>query len=367
MSTKYSSSIPDNIDFYSVIKPLWVSRKVLFKILIAMFLLGLFFAIITPKKFTASTLFLSQSDQASGAGSSLSNLGALAGISGIGSGSNEVIPPELYPQIVSGYKFKLQLINMKIYAAKMNDSISYSSYYEEYAKPSILSVLSGYTLGLPSKVMGLFLGGNVNPELDKSNRKHDLLEFDQTTLNHFNRLGGQLSLNHNKKTGVINLSATMPDPYLAAQLAINAEKILKNEISDYKSQFAHEQVLFAKRRLKDKSEQFYKAQDRLSRYRDENSNITSSMTQNELDRLQAEYDLSFQLYKESATQLEQAEYLLNKSYPIFTVLQPVNVPINKSYPNRPFILLAFTLSGLILGVSWVYLKEMFVNLKLKVK
>lgn len=362
-----TTGLRDDIDFVSLIKPLWMSRWLLLKFVILVSFLGLFIAIASPKEFTASTLFLSQSGDGTNVGSSLGGLGALAGITGIGSSSNEVIPPELYPQIVSGSTFKFKLISKKLYIPSLLDSVDYKSYYNDFAKPSVLGVIRDYTIGLPTKILSLLVKPSKIEISQLSDKKDLLIQYDQATLSHFNRIGGQMSLDYNQKNGVISLSMTMPDPFLAAQLTKYAEQLLKEEISNYKVQYAKERVSFARKRFESKRTDFLLAQENLALFRDRNIAISTASARNTLERLQADFDLKFKLYTEAATQLEQSEYLLDKSFPTFTVIQPVNVPTNKSAPNRPLILLAFVFSGLFLGVSWIYFHGFIVNFKTKLE
>ena len=82
---------------------------------------------------------------------------------------------------------------------------------------------------------------------------------------------------------------------------------------------------------------------------DSNKNINSSMVTNELDRLRNENDIAFSLYKGLATQVGQAEIKLNESIPVFTVLEPVRIPEDKSEPKRLFIVIGFCFMGLVLS------------------
>ena len=68
-----------------------------------------------PNEFTSSTTFIPQlSSGVKSGGSSLSGLASLAGIN-IGSmESSSEFPPSLYPQVVNGIPFKLDLLSSNI-------------------------------------------------------------------------------------------------------------------------------------------------------------------------------------------------------------------------------------------------------------
>jgi uncharacterized protein involved in exopolysaccharide biosynthesis len=54
-----------------------------------------------------------------------------------------------------------------------------------------------------------------------------------------------------------------------------------------------------------------------------------------------------------------------KDTPVLAVIQPVNVPKEKSSPNRPLILLVFSLIGLSIGIGYIFFVDYFKILKIK--
>ena len=105
----------DEIDLLELFKKIYLSKKFIFKTSIFSALFGVVFAMFQPNEFTSSTTFIPQlSSGIKTGGSSLSGLASLAGIN-IGSmESSSEFPPTLYPQVVNGVPFRLDLLSSKI-------------------------------------------------------------------------------------------------------------------------------------------------------------------------------------------------------------------------------------------------------------
>jgi hypothetical protein len=105
----------DEIDLIELLKKIYLEKKFILKISILAALFGVVYALFQPNEFTSSTTFIPQlSSGVKTGGSSLSGLASLAGIN-IGSmESSSEFPPTLYPQVVNGVPFKLDLLSNEI-------------------------------------------------------------------------------------------------------------------------------------------------------------------------------------------------------------------------------------------------------------
>jgi uncharacterized protein involved in exopolysaccharide biosynthesis len=82
----------------------------------------------------------------------------------------------------------------------------------------------------------------------------------------------------------------------------------------------------------------------------------------ELMLLQSEYDLAYGVYSELAKQLETQELKVKEDTPIFTILQPVFVPLEKTGPNRALILIIYTFLGFVLSIGYILAIEPIQNI-----
>jgi uncharacterized protein involved in exopolysaccharide biosynthesis len=149
----------------------------------------------------------------------------------------------------------------------------------------------------------------------------------------------------------------------SAELTQRAQELLQQYIINFKIQKSSESLKFIQDRYAEKETAFKDAQQQLARFRDRNQFVNTALAQTTLERLQSEKDLAQGVYSELAKQLETQQIQVKEDTPVFTVLKPVSVPIEKSKPNRPLILIIWTFLGGIIGIGMVFGKEFLDSLK----
>ena len=70
--------------------------------------------------------------------------------------------------------------------------------------------------------------------------------------------------------------------------------------------------------------------------------------------------------EELAKQVEQARIQVSKDTPIFTIIDPVVIPNQRTSPKRTLIVLSFTFLGFFLAIGYALIKEPFAAMKNKV-
>jgi len=351
----------DEIDLLKLAKTVWNKRRQVISITLIFMLLGLAVALLTPKEFTASSTFIPQTSESGKGGGSLGGLASLAGINLGGMSGGSEIPPTLYPKIASSVSFKKSLLEAQINVEGMTNAVSYKKYYEEIHKPGILGLLKKYTLGLPGVIIKAIKG--TPDETLTGQIDNGLIKVSQEEFELFNGLESKFSVSPNEKEGFVSLSFVMPEPLMAAQMAKYAQELLQNEVIAYKISNAREQLNFTEERFAEKKTEFDQIQSRLANFRDRNQNISSATAMNQMERLEAEYNFAFNIYTELAKQLEQAKLQVSKDTPIFSVIQPVTIPTEKSAPKRPLILVIFTILGLIISLVYIFGSEFLRGVK----
>jgi len=353
------SNIPEKeIDLLDVASTVWSYKKNILIIIGVFIFLGLLFVKLSEKQFTASSKFIPRAADSNRMGGNLGGLASLAGINLGDMGSGSEIPPALYPTIISSVKFKKALLEAPVLPDGYSASMTYSQYYEDVYNPGPLHYVKTYTIGLPGTILSLF-ADTSRSSVEETAVQGDtsLIKLSKREVQHFSRLNGQIKVIPQDKQKIVELSFTMPEPLMAAQMARYAEALLQQELIAYKIQSAREQHNFTEQRFTEKKNEFETIQNRLAVFRDRNQNITSAIVMNQMDRLEAEYNFSFSIYTEMAKQLEQAKLQVSKDTPIFMVLEPVTIPTNRSSPNLIFIVIAFFIFGIIVSISYVFIKE----------
>ena len=157
----------------------------------------------------------------------------------------------------------------------------------------------------------------------------------------------------------------MPEVLAAAEMTQKAQKLLQQYIINFKIQKSSEQLKFINERYTEKEEIFKKAQQELASFKDENQFVNSSLANINLMLLQTNYNLAYEVYSGLAKQLETQQIQVKEDTPVFTIINPVSVPIEKAKPNRPMILIIWTFLGCVLGFGIVYLRSVLVSVKEK--
>jgi len=357
----------DEIDLIALAKTLWEGRRTVIRTTLIFMVLGLFIAIFSAKEYTASTTMVPQSAES---GSSLSSLGGLAAMAGINLGSmggGSDIPPSLYPKIISSIPFQKELMQTPLSIEGEKEEMTFAHYYEEVHSPGLLGNIMKYSIGLPGVIIKAIKGEAPTDNQELITDKQQLITVSQDEKKLIEILSAQLSLEVNDKDGYVTLSANMPEAKAAAQLAKKAQELLQQAITDFKIQKAKDQLLFVEERYTEKQKETEKAQRNLALFRDRNKNVSTAMAQTESERLQAEYELVYGVYSELAKQLETQKIQVKEDTPVFTIIEPVSIPIEKSKPKRPLILIIWTFLGGIVGVGMVFGKEFLAGIKDKWK
>jgi len=352
----------DTIDLVEILQKLWAKRKFILIVTGVAMALGLVVALLTPNQYTASCTLVPQTGERR-TGGSLSGLAAMAGISLGDMTSGEVLSPNVYPNIIKNVSFQKELLHARYTFPDVPEPITYYEYAtdKQYHKFNLLAAIKKYTIGLPGVILGAIRGepeegvspgvGDTIPRLTYKEQKvlEDLYE--------------SFSLQLNEKEGYVQLSTTLRDPHLAAQITLKAQQLLQQYLTEFKLQKVRANLEFVEGSYQEAKANFEAKQEELARFRDANVNLTSAMARTREEKLQSEYTLLLGVYTELAKQKEQAKIAVTETTPILTVIEPVVVPVEKSKPSRARMLIIYTFLGLIVGVGWVlgvpYLKEVF--------
>lgn len=352
-----------------VIQKLWNKRKFIIKVTLVGLLFGMLIALWSKKEYTAHCIIVPQLGEKGNTG----NLGSLAVVAGIhlgGMGSTELLSPKIYPKILFSVPFQKEL---------MYDSLSFDDYehpvsiidfytHEDYQTSSFVETLWNYTLGVPAMLIKA-----IRKEESESVSKNSVDTLIHTLSEKEYRcmrvLQNTINLNVNEKEGILTLSAKMPEAIAAAQLVAVIQQMLQRYVTEFKIEKAQVKLQFIEERYEDAKKSFENKQKELAAFRDANRNVASAIAKTVEERLSNEYAVALSVYSELAKQREQAGIQVKEDTPIFTIVEPVTVPLERSKPKRTFILLAFTCLGGLVGIGLVflmpYVAEISGNLYLK--
>jgi uncharacterized protein involved in exopolysaccharide biosynthesis len=356
----------DEIDLIDLLKKVWVRKTIILRGVLIGLLIGLFVALVSPKEFTSSVTFIPQTASKGGAGG-LGGLASLAGISLPGGGDSQEIGPELYPKLAADVNFKRALADTYIHPEGMEDSVRFATYFTDILQPSALDYLKKYTLGLPGVLIKAVRGENPPLTVSTGQATSELIFTSQEELDSYKLLDAYLKITSNKKEGYVDIAFTMPEPVLAAEMVLAAQRLLQQEVIAFRIRNAQAQLEFTEKQYEEKQREFDAIHARLASFKDRNRNIASSFAESEEQKLEAEFSLKVAIFTELAKQLEQARLQVKKDTPVFSTIQSATVPSEKSAPNRPIILVIFTIIGLVVTLSYISVYELLKWFKSKWK
>ncbi|GET29316.1 Wzz/FepE/Etk N-terminal domain-containing protein [Prolixibacter sp. SD074] len=343
----------DEIDLIQLAKTFWEGRKTIIKTVAIFAVLGLLVALFSAKQYTAATTMVPQGADGQSKLGSLSGLAAMASFN-LNLGGASDITPAVYPQIISSVPFQLELMNTKLTFKGIGHPVSLFDYYTEYSKPTVFGYIKKFTIGLPGVILKAIRG---KPEEGASTGYKGPIRLSEDQKEVQKKLADLVSIDYNDKDGYVTLTCNMPEALPAAQLAQHTQKMLQQYITDFKVKKAKASLEFVQQRYDETKKQFEKAQNGLARFRDRNKNVSTAMAQTELDRLSSNYNLIYGVYTELAKQLEQAKIQVKEDTPVFTIIEPVSVPLEKSKPKRAMILIIWIFLGGIIGTGMVFGRE----------
>lgn len=342
-----------DIDILAIMKRLWDKRKLIIVIIGCFMCLGLFVALFSPKVYTSSVTFIPQTSK-KGASGSLSSLAVMAGINLGDMSSAESLSPNMYPQILENIDFMKDLMYSKVKFTEWEEPITLIDYYTnpEYNKPSILSVVKKYTIGLPFVILKAIKGNDTTSLV---NDPISNLKF--YTSNEFKcaaALSKAVTITLEEKKGYITITTNMGEPIAAAELCQLTFDLLGKYVTEFKIDKAKAQMEFIQGRYDEKKAEYEEKQLALAKFQDANRVISSANARIELERLTSEYNMANAMYTEMAKQLLQADIKVKEDTPVLTAVKPVVVPHIKSKPQRAKILVIWTFLGGILGCGVIF-------------
>ena len=355
---KYNKQPDNQADLVELVQRLWINRGLIIKVAGVFVVLGVLVALFSSKVYTSACDVVPQTSDSSAA-SRMSSLAALAGINLSQMQDVKSLSPLVYTNIMKSTTFRKELMQTPLNFKDVEHPISFYEYYtnEEYNKPGVGGYILKYTIGLPFVILDAIRGEQPQPDCGKLNESGEssLQTVTKEEYECLKVLDDCVTLRLDDKKGYVTITANMPEAIPAAQMAQSALELLQKYITEFKIAKVQSNLDFVQERYNDAKNTFEDVQARRAKFRDANMNTTRYSAHAELEKLDAEYTLALNLYKELSTQLEQTKISVKETTPVLTVINPVTVPYKKSKPKRVIILFAYTFFGALAGIGCVLL------------
>lgn len=323
------------IDWMEMARKLWAERKCIIKNCCIAAVLGIVVAFSIPKEY-ATTVMIAPETTEKSTGGSLSGLAAMAGVR-LGSSGEDALSPDLYPDIVSSIPFLTDLFNVQVADIQGDLNTDLYTYMLEHQRGPWWGVITS----APMKLLGLIssLWKDAPYEGDGGGINTFRLTKDETDI--ATALSERIEVSVDKKTGVTTLTVTMQDPLISATLTDTVTAYLQRYITDYRTNKARQDLAYAEKIYEEAQKDYFEAQQKYANYVDANLNIVLNRVRTEQERLQNEMNLAYNLYTQTAQQLQMAKAKVQEITPVYTVVQPATVPLLPVKPRKIMVLFVF--------------------------
>lgn len=344
------------IDLTKIFIKIKAKKKVLIVSVLTCFILGLIIVSLTPKEFRSETTIMVESNN-SNMGGLLQQFGGLAGLNMGSLSKEESISPEVYPDILKSAPFLNDVLTQKVQLTQGDtSSILIVNYIKKNIHPSAFAILMDYTIGLPKK---LFKSEDKLKDTTSFLKFGNEYYFSPNYLDFEKKLGGKISLQKGESQNIFKLSTQMPDPFVAAQINKLVVNCLERYIIDYHTQKAKNDLNFILIRHSEAESKYLTIQKSLALYKDKNKNTVLDIYRSEEQKLQADFNLAFNIYNNLSQQLEQAKIKVQEKTPVFKIINPSSISFKKVQPNVTVTLISFLFLGLCLGLIVILLRSYF--------
>ncbi|MDE6547804.1 MAG: chain-length determining protein [Muribaculaceae bacterium] len=348
------------IDLLELALKLWRQKK---KIALWCFIgaiVGLIVAFSIPREYTTDVKLAPELGNAQKASGSLGAMAAMVGIGGAAQGGNDAVNPTLYPDVVSSVPFLVGLFNVPVEDIDGEKKITVREYVEEDLKSPWWSVI----IRLPFKLIGLLTSSDE--EEGDPNKPTDTFQLTKPEDAVVKALQTRITASVDTKTSVITISVMMQDPLISATLADTVVNRLQEYITDYRTNKARQDLVYAELLNTEAKDNYYKAQQKYADYLDRNNGVILHSAQTTRERLQNEATLAFNLYNQTAQQVQVAKAKVQENTPVYATVTPATVPIKPTSPRKPLILVGFVFLAFVACSAWIlYGKPLVEEMKRK--
>jgi len=343
----------DEIDIIELVKKVWLGRKLIVKVTVSFFIIGCIIALLSPVVYTAQTTFIPQvsEDQMSASKGGLGSLASLAGIN-LNQGSStsdSYLSPLLYSKIANSDEFTLKLIEEELISLN-GDKFTTKEYMLSDTNSSfnLIGFIKRYTIDL-------FVTNDNKLKNNEITNSYNFISQEEFKL--VNSFKGKFSIILYEKEGYIEVIASDKDAFISTQLVKIVTKNLQSRIIELRTNKIKERLDYSKEQYELKQGEFDFLQKKLAEFKDSNKNISTARFMSELQKLESEYQLQQNILMTLAGEFNNNKIKLNKNTPIFSVIDEVSVPNQRSEPKRSLIALTYMFLGVVLSIGYLFVKD----------
>ena len=362
----------DEVSLKELIESVWKGRYKIILLGSIFFLIGIFHYATAPKEYVSYTKLLQEAQNQPTGNEGLRMLGQLGGVNiGQSIGAQRGLSPDLYPEIIESTDFQKELLLQPLEFSTLNEELTlfeyFNYYYQEPFRDRFYRSVRNYTIRLPITLYNhirRFIGSrgdvtdsNPGPILENvtlTDREVLILtpEFRYAT----SQVDRRIDLE--PEGSILRVETRLSDPMAASQFNLIIAERMREYIVNYQNEKSRINLQFVEKLHEEAEARYQQAQEELAIFTDRNQGNLTATANLELERLQDQKDLTFQLYSNISQRLEEARIRVQEDTPIFSMFQRPILPTN---PESSSILIIplFVMLGVFLSFLWIFGEKVY--------
>jgi len=315
--------------------------------------LGTVVALLTRSEYVSEARIMPEMN--SGSGDVFRRLASVAGFSGIDLSDAEgvdAVRPDLYPNVLQSTPFILYLLDQPV-VTSAGDKLTVARLLDPDGDKPGVSLLNWLRPRPTARPVQTPTGPNKPVQLTM--QQQQLAE----------EIEKRISARLDTRSGVISITARMPDASAAATVAQQAMNYLTQYVTSYRTEKARQDLQFYSQRLNEARRRYQTAQYNVFHYNDQHKYLVVQAATMDRQRMEAELTIAQTVYTELSRQYEQARLKVQERTPVFKVLEPAKIPLLRVSPKRAALVLTYALAGLLLGIVYLLARQADVVGKLR--
>lgn len=344
-----------NINTSAVIKMLLADKRKVCIYSCVAGVIGLLIAFTTPKVYK-STVMLAPEESGGGFSGSISSLAAMVGMNMKIGQTGDALYPEIYPDLMQSTKFIVGLFPIKVTTQKTKETYTYQDYLDHHQRSALLDYPRMWLVQL----IEMLKSEEKTPSGHQTNPFQLTKQEDDVARSIRNKIDCSVD----KKTNVITITVEDQDPLIAATIADSVQLHLQHAITDYRTKKARIDLEYMGKLYDEANLQYTKARQKYASFGDANSKVVLQAVQSQLDELENDMQLKYNIYQQVVEQRQLAKAKVQERTPAFTIVQDATVPIKHSSRPKIVTLILWMLLGFMLRAGMLFWKnrQQFINI-----
>ena len=310
--------------------------------------MGIIAALLTTPEFVSNARIMPEMN--SGSGDMFKRLASVAGFAGMDLSDAEgmdAVRPDLYPNILQSMPFVLYLLDQPVVKT-------------DGERTTVANLL------VPAwSLTDWFRSARTEPKRPTKPMAGKLVQLTKRQETLVEEISKRVSAKLDTRSGVITISAKMPDATVAATVAQLSMDYLTQYVTSYRTEKARQDLQFYTQRLNEARQRYQTAQYNVFHYNDQHKYYVVQAATMEKQRMEAELTIAQTVYTELSRQFEQAKLKVQERTPVFKVLEPASVPLTRVSPKRLLMVLLYAAAGFVIGLLALIAQQADLSRKLR--